>query len=627
LIITMMRWWIAFANGVPRTLFPLFLLLLPLTSGAQTIYSRFMKHWEGGDVEYGYGAVQAPDGDFVITGYLGTGASFYDACVMKLDPGGSPVWIQSYGGPDVESAFGVRVMRDGGLAVAANTVSVGHGLMDMLVMKTDILGNVLWSRAIGGAGEDMATAIDTTQDGGLVVCGYTNSFGAGNTDVYIVKLDAVGNVQWTRVVGGPTAETAYDVVATVDGGYAVSGQTVSFGAGLTDYFLVRLNAAGTVLYSRTYGTPSHDFGYRFCATADDHLVLAGYTGPVGSSDGMLVKVTAASGALVWVRTYGSPSMDRIFDVLQTRDGNYVGTGEGTTSTFGAGDQQVLKVSPAGNLLWARHYGTPFDETGYGVGLETRDHGLMVVGWDDSAEDVFVNKMDSMGDSGCNNAPIALTVGTPALSVGTGGLSTTGGTGMNVVIPFALVGMTEVPYCSVVLPEGEVRLMGEAFANEGNRLTWEIAAPGQFAWVALQRSGDGERFRSLDFREVVAAAGEYWDRAVEGAQYYRLALQDWDGGIAYSEVIRLGGAGEGQLLRFLQANGQVEGRQFRGLSVHLPLEWLLVDGQGRVVAQGGGAAESGQPSDPIVFEGVNAGVYVWRVRQAGKEWAEKVVLLR
>lgn len=590
--------------------------------GAQMIYSKFMKHWEGGDVEYGYGVVQAPDGDFVIAGYLGSGPMGADACLMKLNPGGTPVWIRAYGGASGESAQAVRVMRDGGLAFAGNTSSFGSGSQDILVAKTDILGNVIWARAFGGAGYETGTAIDTTLDGGLIVCGSTASFGPTNSNFYVLKLDAVGNLQWSRVVGGPAAETAYDVIATRDGGYAVFGQTASFGTGLTDYYLVKLNALGGVVYTATYGGSNHDLGYRMGETTDGHLILGGYTNSFGvGSDGMLVKVALATGALVWARNYGSASMDRIFDVFQASDGNYVATGEGTTSTFGAGDQQVIKVSPAGGLIWARHYGTGVDETGYGMAIETRDHGILIAAWDDNAEDIFVNKMDSLGDSGCNNAAISISVGSPAIGVSSGGTATTGAVSTNVALPFSLVALTEVPYCAVVLPISEISLAGEVAAGF-HQLSWHIAAAERFTHFAVEQRSDTGDFLAIAAEATVRASGSLSHAFVHPSQQYRIRLVDANGDVYYSNMVHLDGGERGCQLTVVHPSGWSVARQVMGLRGDVPAQWSVLDMHGKILQQGG-IAPGETASIPLMDAAT--GMYVVRIVQGGRAFTERLLV--
>ncbi len=117
---------------------------------------------------------------------------------------------------------------------------------DVYVVKLDGAGNVQWTRTIGGGEDDEGHSIVRTVDGGYAVAGWTLSFGAGVADVYVVKLDGAGNVEWTRTIGGGGDDEGYSIVQTVDGGYAVAGWTASFGAGDWDVYVVKLDGNGNV---------------------------------------------------------------------------------------------------------------------------------------------------------------------------------------------------------------------------------------------------------------------------------------------------------------------------------------------------------------------------------------------
>lgn len=587
---------------------------------AQT-YSQFMKHYEGGDVEYGYGVVESPDGNFTVCGNIGFGPGGSDACLMHLDPGGTQLWTMAYGGPAGEDATAIAVSRDSGYVFVGQTSSFGAGGTDILVSKLDRFGSVQWARAIGGTANEYGTGIDTTSDGGYIVCGYTRSFGAGNNDAYFIKLSAAGAVEWTRVIGGIASDVMYDVVQTSDGGYAGGGYSSNFGAPGNNYYLIRLDAAGNLSNSASYGGPSSDNGFGLIETSDSGLMLYGYTSGFGTggNEGMLIK-TDIDGNLEWARTYGSPAMDRIFHVVELEPGRFVATGETTTNTFGSGDQQVFKVDALGNLVWARHYGTVADETGYGSSVATRDGGIILTGWDDNDEDFLVTKMDSLGDSGCNNALTSLSVTTPALVFGSGGASTSGGTVTNIALPFAANPLTEVPYCAILLPAGEVHLYA---VNEGpsNLLRWTILEPEQLAEVSLERSRDGRVFELLQGWNEVMPEQSYRDRTDgEPVNYYRLALVDRDGMLHHSEVKRVLSGDLARTVSWSFAGEKREARRIEGLSPEVAADWQLLDLQGKVLEAG--RIEAGE-NGALSFGNLSQGLYLLRLQQNGRSYASKL----
>ncbi len=163
-------------------------------------------------------------------------------------------WWRTYGGTHSDRGYCVQQTTDGGYIIAGSTYSFGPGTPDscnVYLIKTDASGDTLWTRAYGGAGCDEGYSVQQTTDGGYIIAGYTNSFGAGNGDIYLVKTDASGDTLWTRTFGGPDRDEGASIQQTADGGYVVAGRTYSFGAGDADVYLVKTNAQGDTSWTRT----------------------------------------------------------------------------------------------------------------------------------------------------------------------------------------------------------------------------------------------------------------------------------------------------------------------------------------------------------------------------------------
>jgi hypothetical protein len=155
-------------------------------------------------------------------------------------------FAKTYGGTNNEWAYSVQQTSDGGYIVAGYTRSFGAGGADFFVVKTDSNGNIIWAKTYGGTGDDTAWSVQQTSDGGYIVAGHTRSFGVGNLDVFLIKTDANGDVQWAKTYGGAGDDRAFSVQQTSDGGYIVAGRTSSFGAGGDDAFLVKTDANGNI---------------------------------------------------------------------------------------------------------------------------------------------------------------------------------------------------------------------------------------------------------------------------------------------------------------------------------------------------------------------------------------------
>jgi hypothetical protein len=155
-------------------------------------------------------------------------------------------WNQHYGGTEWDYAYAMVQTNDGGYALAGETNSFGSGGFDFWLVKTDALGTMAWNRTFGGVNDDSAYAIVQTADGGYALAGTTASFGAGRNDFWLVKTDPDGNMEWNKTYGGVGDESVYAMVQTLGAGYALAGSTTSFGAGNFDIWLVGTNSHGEV---------------------------------------------------------------------------------------------------------------------------------------------------------------------------------------------------------------------------------------------------------------------------------------------------------------------------------------------------------------------------------------------
>jgi len=277
--------------------------------------------------EGAYSVQQTSDGGYILAGTTITfSGSGNEALLIKTDAFGNIQWAKTYGGTMADEAYSVQQTSDGGYIVAGITWSFGAG-GDILLIKTDANGNLQWAKTYGGTGWDEAYSVQQTSDGGYIVAGRTNSFGAGWYDIFLIKTDAFGNVQWAKTYGEAGDDVAYSVQQTSGGGYIVAGGTNSFGAGWYDIFLIKINASGNLQWAKTYGGTSWVEAYSVQQTSDGGYIVAGFTASfgAGSYDVFLVK-TDTFGNLQWAKTFGGTSVDRAYSVQQTSDGGYIVAG-------------------------------------------------------------------------------------------------------------------------------------------------------------------------------------------------------------------------------------------------------------------------------------------------------------
>jgi len=367
--------------------------------------SYFCKAIGGPASEWGASLIQTSDGGYATaskTESFGTGG--VDVYVVKLDAKGNLQWTKTIGGPGDEIGFSLIQTSDGGYAIAGSTGSFGAGWYDVYAVKLDANGNLQWTKTIGGKDFEAGYSLIQTSDGGYAIAGYTESFGAGREDVYVVKLDANGNLQWTKTIGGLDDEIGHSLIQTSDGGYAIAGKTYSFGAGWADVYVVKLDANGNLQWTKTIGGKDFEAGYSLIQTSDGGYAIAGYTDSFGAGreDVYVVKLDA-KGNLQWTKTIGGSKRDWGESLIQTSDGGYAIAG--TTTSFGAGgrDVYVIKLDAKGNLQWTKTIGGRSVEKGSSL-VQTSDGGYVIAGETESFGarngDVYVVKLDKNGDACC-----------------------------------------------------------------------------------------------------------------------------------------------------------------------------------------------------------------------------------
>jgi hypothetical protein len=369
----------------------------------------FCKAIGGPENEAGKSLIQTSDGGYAIAGYTKSfGAGEADVYVVKLDATGNLQWTKTIGGPESEEGNSLIQTSDGGYAIAGYTESFGSGGDDVYVVKLDAKGNLQWTKTIGGPGDEVGFSLIQTSDGGYAITGYTSSFGGGWIgwkNVYVVKLDAHGNLQWTKTIGGENNDWGLSLIQTSDGGYAIAGSTKSFGAGEEDVYVVKLDAKGNLQWTKTIGGPGNEAGYSLIQTSDGGYAITGFTISFGAGllDVYVIKLDANEN-LQWTKTIGGPASEEGHSLIQTSDGGY--TIAGSTESFGAGlssDAYLVKLDAKGNLQWTKTIGGEYTDEGHSL-IQTSDGGYAITGTTPSfgagGRDVYVIKIDKNGDACC-----------------------------------------------------------------------------------------------------------------------------------------------------------------------------------------------------------------------------------
>ena len=337
-------------------------------------------------------------------------------------------WQKSLGGSESDNANSIQQTSDGGFIIAGYTasnngdVSGFHGSTDFWILKTDLTGNIVWQKVLGGSADDNAQSVQQTADGGYIVAGYTLSNDGdvsgnhGSYDCWVVKLSATGNITWQKTLGGTTDEFAYSIQQTADGGYILCGH-VNINSG--DYLVMKLDPSGNLAWQKIFGGIESDQAFCVKQTTDGGYIVAGSSssndGDVlanhGSSDYWLIKLSA-EGNITWQKTLGGTESEEARSVLQTTDGGYVIAGftysnDGDVSgNHGGADYWAVKLTSTGNITWQKTFGGTGDEIARSI-QQTSDGGYILAGSSTSSrgqvsgnrggQDYWIVKLDGAGN--------------------------------------------------------------------------------------------------------------------------------------------------------------------------------------------------------------------------------------
>lgn len=382
-------------------LFTLSFLVMTFISNGQTTWEKL---FSAKNTDVFRSVKEVPAGGFVAVGYTSDSTvSDSDAYVVRMTALGDTLWTfrQNIGLSKKDLFYKVIVASDGGFVMCGYTSSITGISDDILIVKLNSAGQMVWTKTLGGAGRDRAQDIIELSNGSFVVTGYTTSSPASYYDAFLYKINSSGDSLWYKLysTGSFLYDDANSVRALSNGGFLMGGQSAN-GANGFDQFLIRTDDSGNVLWTKKFGTAATD-NIEYIAVGNNCFYLAGGTAGagMGGDDGYVVK-TDTVGNVIWAKTYGGSFPDDFHTVQITGDGGLIMAG--TTSSTGPlqPNMWLMRTNSDGDSLWSNTYGGDNHDHGYS-GIQSSDGGYVIVGHTGSfgfnGEDAYIVKTNSSGN--------------------------------------------------------------------------------------------------------------------------------------------------------------------------------------------------------------------------------------
>jgi hypothetical protein len=279
--------------------------------------------------------------------------------------------LWTYGEGQYDMAICNIGIMDGGHIIVGSTEGYGAVGDDLWMFKVNSDGAVAWNKHYGGEGNESGFNVIGTLDGGYAVVGATTSYGAGQEDMWLIKTDSEGNMLWNQTYGGVYDDEGWMLIQTSDGGYLIVGITCPVD-GIADGWLLKVDSTGTLQWQKTYGGAGDDGIYGITPTSEGGYIMAGFTNSTGAGDydAWLIKVDS-TGTQQWTKAYGGTDLDVAYQAFETSETDYVV--DGTTSSFGAGKRDIwlFMTDAMGGMMWNYTYGGPESDSGW-YGVKTPD---------------------------------------------------------------------------------------------------------------------------------------------------------------------------------------------------------------------------------------------------------------
>ena len=339
------------------------------------IVDEWSRIWGGSYFDCGCAVALDSLDNIYLAGYTNNfGAGNADMCMVKYNGSGVQQWNRTWGGGSSDRGRAIALDSSDNIYLAGKSESFGVGSTEMCLVKYDGSGVQQWNRTWGGGSSDCGDSIALDSADNIYLTGWTESFGAGDYDIYLVKYDGSGVQQWNRTWGGGSSDLGRAIALDSSDNIYLAGQTESFGAGDYDMCLVKYDGSGVQQWNRTWGGSRQDYGFAIAPDSSDNIYLAGhiYSFGAGEYDMCLVKYDG-SGVQQWNRTWGGSRQEFVSAIALDSSDNIYLTGQ--TESFGAGDYDMclVKYDSSGVQQWNHIWGGSELDHGSAIALDSSEN--------------------------------------------------------------------------------------------------------------------------------------------------------------------------------------------------------------------------------------------------------------
>ncbi|HEX7319770.1 MAG TPA: T9SS type A sorting domain-containing protein [bacterium] len=362
-------------HGLTRALAVVCITVFLLSAQPDTLWTKTYGGFNG---DIARCVQQTNDGGFILTGGTASyGAGDMDIYIIRTDSLGESLWTKTYGGFYNDGSEWIECTVDGGYMIAGRRGNDGGSNSDVWLIKINSLGDTLWTKTFGGDGTEGTSMAKQVTDTGYIVVGFTNSSGSGLNDLWLLRVDSAGDTIWTKTYGGSLNDGGTRVLQTSDKGYMILGGTYSYGAGQSDGWMIKADSQGNAQWSKTYGGTNYDFVYEMVETQDHGYFITGMTMSFGNghADAWFIR-TDSLGDTLWTKTLGDTGYEYAESGVQTADGGFIACGYKETNWIY--DLWIMKLDSTGNCSWTKTLGHGFHEYGQSI-RQTRDGGYICAG--------------------------------------------------------------------------------------------------------------------------------------------------------------------------------------------------------------------------------------------------------